>query len=115
MRFALLGLMLPVAGCASAGPAPMGAAPAAVVMADAGQGARVEPNSPPNATVRIADKAEAKQVCWTEKVTGTLGRKQKVCRTERTERDGALMRKDLKTFQDRASGTQGQTLGAGGG
>lgn len=113
MRLVLFGLLLPIAACASVDPAPQAAGPVAVAMADATPGAApaARPTTPPNSTVEIADKTEPKKVCWTETVTGTRGRKQTVCRSERTERDGDLMRKDLKTFQDRASGTQGQTIG----
>ena len=119
MRLVLVGLLLPLAGCALFDPAPQAASPAAVMVADAAAApgaapaARPATTTPPNSTVEIADKVEPKRVCWTETVTGTRGRKQRVCRTERTESDNALMRKDFKTFQDRASGTQGQTIGPG--
>jgi hypothetical protein len=116
MRLVLVGLLLPLAACVSAPPAPQAAGVAAVV-ADVGPVAAPRPpiTSPPNSTVQVDAEAEPKQVCWTEIVTGTRGRKQTVCRNERTERDNALMRKDFKTFQDRASGTQPQTLGGAGG
>ncbi len=73
----------------------------------AGQAA---PKVYPNDTVEIVDD-RPKKVCWTEIVTGTRGRKQTVCRTERTERDAAIMRKDFKDFQNRASSTQPQVPG----
>lgn len=93
MRLVLLALLLPLAACAT---------PPQPVQTAALDG---EPK-----------KAEPAKVCWTEKVTGTLGRKQTVCRNERSEDEADMMRRDLKAFQDRASGTQGQTLptGAGG-
>lgn len=116
MRLVLVCLVLPLAACVSAPPAPQAAGPAAVV-ADAGPAPAARPpiTSPPNSTVEVDAKVEPRQVCWTEIVTGTRGRKQTVCRNERTERDNALMRKDFKTFQDRASGTQPQTLNGAGG
>lgn len=92
MRLVFLALLLPLAACAT----------------------------PPEAVQTAAldgqqQKAEPKRVCWTETVTGTLGRKQTVCRDERSASEGDLMRKEFKAYQDRASGTQGQTDGLGGG
>jgi hypothetical protein len=92
MRLVLLALLLPLAACAT---------PPAPVQTAALDG---EPK-----------KAEPAKVCWTEKVTGTLGRRQTVCRDERSEDEADLMRKNFKDFQDRASGTQGQTIPLGGG
>jgi hypothetical protein len=114
MRSLIVALMLPMAACASVEPAPMAAAPGSFVTADAGPAAMPEPNSPANATVKIADKAEPKVVCWNEIVTGTRGRKQKVCRTERSERNGELTRDALKDFQNR-SGASGPPPIMGGG
>ena len=119
MRLALFGLLLPLAAaCASTEPAPQAApqvaAPAAAEIASidpAAPAARAAPTTPPNSTVEIADKVAQKKVCWTEIVTGTRGRKQTVCRTERSERDTALMQKDFKDFQNRASSTQPQIPG----
>lgn len=114
MRLVLVGLLLPLAACASVDPAPQAAAPVAAMVASidpAAPATRAAPTTPPNSTVEIADKIEPKKVCWTETVTGTRGRKQTVCRTERSERDSALMRKDFKDFQNRASSTQPQIVG----
>ncbi len=99
MRLVLVGLLLPLAACASVEPAPQAAAPAAVAASAAPAAA---PSGPNAAAVQVADKAEPKQVCWTETVTGTRGRKQKVCRTERSERSGEQSRDALKDFQDRS-------------
>ena len=115
MRLVLLGLLLPLAACASVDPAPQAAAPAAAVVASAAPAAPgASPTSPPNATVQIADKAEPKTICWMETVTGTRGRKQKVCRTEGYERNGQAARDNLKNMQDR-SGSGGPPAIMGGG
>lgn len=117
MRLVLVALLLPLAGCSLFDRAPQATAPAAVMVADAAAvpgavpAARLAPTSPPNSTVEVADKVEPKKVCWTETVTGTRGRKQTVCRTERTERDAAIMRKDFQDFQTRGSSTQPQVPG----
>lgn len=94
MRLVLLALLLPLAACAT----PSATAPVQTAALD-GQ----------------PEKAEPKRVCWTEIVTGTLARRQTVCRDERSEDEADLMRKNFKDFQDRASGTQGQTIPLGGG
>lgn len=112
MRLVLLGLLLPLAACASVEPAPVAMAPASVV-ASAAPAAEPAPGGPA-AAVQIADKAEPKQVCWMETVTGTRGRKQKVCRTERSERNGEQTRDALKDFQNR-SGASGPPAIMGGG
>ena len=91
MRQVLLALLLPLAACATPPPAQMASLD--------GQ----------------PEKAEPKRVCWTEIVTGTLARRQTVCRDARSEGEADLMRKNFKDFQDRASGTKGQTLPLGGG
>ncbi len=111
MRLVLVGLLLPLAACASVDPAPQAAAPAAVVASAA---PAAGPSGPNAAAVQVADKAEPKQVCWMETVTGTRGRKQKVCRTERSERNGEQTRDALKDFQNR-SGTSGPPAIMGGG
>lgn len=111
MRLVLVGLLLPLAACASVDPAPQAAAPAAVVATAAPAAA---PSGPNAAAVQVADKAEPKQVCWMETVTGTRGRKQKVCRTERSERNGEQTRDALKDFQNR-SGASGPPAIMGGG
>lgn len=115
MRLALLGLLLPLAACVSAEPAPQVAGAAAVV-ADAGPSAAARPpvTSPPNSTVQVDAKAEPKKICWTETVTGTRGRKQTVCRTEGYERNGQAARDSLKSMQDR-SGASGPPPIMGGG
>ena len=117
MRLVLLGLLLPLAACVSVDPAPpaavaVAAAPAPAELASAAPvtGPAAAPKVYPNDTVEIIDD-RPKKVCWTEIVTGTRGRKQTVCRTERTERDAAIMRKDFKDFQNRASSTQPQVPG----
>ncbi len=117
MRLVMLGLLLPLAGCALFDRAPQAAAPAAAVVASAAPGAApaaASPTSPPNSTVQIADKAEPKTICWMETVTGTRGRKQKVCRTEGYERNGQAARDNLKNMQDR-SGSGGPPAIMGGG
>lgn len=112
MRLVVLGLMLPLAACATVETAPQAAAPAAVVASAAPPAAA--PSGPNAAAVQVADKAEPKQICWMETVTGTRGRKQKVCRTERSERNGEQTRDALKDFQNR-SGTSGPPAIMGGG
>lgn len=117
MRLVLAGLLLPLAACASFDQPPPQAvavevspAPAVVASAAPVEAPAAAPKAHPNDTVEIVDKRPTK-VCWTEIVTGTRGRKQTVCRTERTERDAALMRKDFTDFQNRASSTQPQVPG----
>lgn len=116
MRLVLVGLFLPLAACASVDPAPQVAAPATAVVANAAPGG--PPGAPstnsPNVTVQIADKAEPKTICWTETVTGTRGRKQKVCRTEGYDRSAKAARDSLKNIQDR-SGAGGPPASMGGG
>ena len=111
MRLIVLGLMLPLAAaCASMEPASQAAAPVDTAVAAAPPAAAP---TGPNA-VQVADKAEPKTICWMETVTGTRGRKQKVCRTERSERNGEQTRDSLKDFQNR-SGTSGPPAIMGGG
>ena len=117
MRLVLLGLLLPLAACAYFDPTPpqavaVEAAPASAMVASAApvDAPAAAPKTYPNDTVEIVDK-RPKKVCWTETVTGTRGRKQTVCRTERTERDAAMMRKDFTDFQNRATSSQPQVPG----
>jgi len=59
--------------------------------------------TPVAATAPAEEKAQPKLVCWTEKVTGSRARKQKVCRTEAYVRAGNEAREDFKNYQDKAS------------
>jgi hypothetical protein len=77
MRFLVLAIMLPLAACAT---------PPEPVQTAALDGKPTE--------------AEPAKVCWTEKVTGTLGRRQTVCRTEKSEEHSKAQQDALRKMQD---------------
>lgn len=93
MRYLVLAIMLPLAACASQ-PEPV-------------QTAALDGAAEPEA-------AKTKEVCWTEIVTGTRGRKQTVCRTERSQRNSDEARNTLRDIQDRGGAAAGPPAIMGG-